>query len=129
MCWFYELSSQIFGGKQDYTKLSVVSLLKNGNNEMQINDSCRIAKFKHSLWRSLWNAWKIPFTALWKLGFITEEYGWKSELCNYVQWKSGILNFSIIYRTVLGICKLGFITDQSGWISQFLHKFWRKSLI
>jgi hypothetical protein len=53
--------------------------------------------------------------ALWKLGFIMDEYGWKSEFCNYVQWKCDILNFSIICRTVFGICKLGFITDQSGW--------------
>jgi hypothetical protein len=50
--------------------------------------------------------------ALCKLGFIMVQYGWKSELCNYVQLKCDILNFSIIYRTVFGTCKLGLL-----WIS------------
>jgi hypothetical protein len=60
----YELSSQIFGSKQYYTKLTMVFLLKNGNNEMQINNSFRIENFQRSQWRDLWDAWEILFMAL-----------------------------------------------------------------
>jgi hypothetical protein len=53
----------------------MVFILKNGNNEMQINNNFRIENFQHSLSRGLWDAWKIPLMALCKLGFIMVQYG------------------------------------------------------
>jgi hypothetical protein len=42
---------------------------------------------------SLWDAWKNPFMALWKIDFVLGQHDWKPELTNTVWWKSSTLHF------------------------------------
>jgi hypothetical protein len=41
--------------------------------------------------------------ALWKLGFVIDQYGRKSELPNYVYGKPSMPNFNKIWQALYGI--------------------------
>lgn len=66
---------------------------------------CKLVKVSHikiqrNVRKISWAIWKVSFKAQWKLGFITDQYGWKSEVNFW--WKSSISIFNNICETGYG---------------------------
>jgi hypothetical protein len=85
--------------------------------------------------RCFWETLKSLFMALHKLGFIIDQYGWKSEMHTYYLWESYLSNFIKICGTVsrmYGKVQLWLYVNQTSlWISiaenQTCHSTFGKS--